>query len=584
MENILQKIFTHYLSDDIIKEKEKTIKNIPGIKKVNINVNRDIELYQTKKYFTKFDKRISEQKKYILTKNTLDLGKFPKEIIINNILHKELPNNIVKIHNYYFNNTNQILIMENIPMTIKEYITKNKQDTNKINTLCTQLFLIFAILQEKYQFMHKDLHLGNILLKHYPHENIHYTFQNKTYTIKSYNITPVLINFATSTIFKLNNHDFTIYDINNTDMNNKYVHGKQPEIITNLKKYIWYIRDVNIFNSSFDIFYFIHQLSEILNVKNIPILNSYILLCNEFPNYSIKYISPGEFILNNLKQENKRNTDLTIIKTKPNYTLPNTDIPVIIIPKNTLLFRVVLDQITDFVGIPLPGNKYENDTYVTEKYVIYPQQNVFFYFSPYIVDLIPKWFSNFKKLYVFVTTHDLINVSLISTYKYTRRIKYSKNDIMISCDKIDNKLIKQNSSSELALPSIEIKGRYYDPCFTNNFLNKHNNVNGWISTAITDAAETIKNFNKNKEKYTKYTKFIQNKVNTIGPPEIALYPLKDRVNTNIVIDADKIDSFINSNTYNYQLIKTFDRNYTTIQKWMDKHAVINENKFYFTYK
>jgi len=43
MENILQKIFTHYLSDDNLNKKEKTIKNIPGI-----------NLYQTNKYFTKF--------------------------------------------------------------------------------------------------------------------------------------------------------------------------------------------------------------------------------------------------------------------------------------------------------------------------------------------------------------------------------------------------------------------------------------------------------------------------------------------------------------------------------------------------
>jgi len=67
MENILNKIYTHYLSDDNLNKKEKTIKNIPGIKKVNYPTQRNIELYQTKKYFTKFDKRTTDQKKYILT-------------------------------------------------------------------------------------------------------------------------------------------------------------------------------------------------------------------------------------------------------------------------------------------------------------------------------------------------------------------------------------------------------------------------------------------------------------------------------------------------------------------------------------
>jgi hypothetical protein len=141
---------------------------------------------------------------------------------------------------------------------------------------------------------------------------------------------------------------------------------------------------------------------------------------------------------------------------------------------------------------------------------------------------------------------------------------------MTSCEKIENEIVP--------------KGRYYDPCFTNTFLNEHSNVNGWISTAITDAEETLKNYNKNREKYSKYTKFIQNKVRTIGPPELALYPLKERVNTNIIIDAEKVNDFMNSNEYNYQLIHTFDREYTSIYKWMDEHAIVNENSFYFTYK
>ena len=224
MENILQKIFTHYLSDDDLNKKEKTIKNIPGIKKVNYPAQRNIDLYQTKKYFIKFDKRTTDQKKYILTKNSLHLGKFPKEILINNILHKELPNNIVKIHNYYFNSNKQILIMENIPMTLKEYITKYSKDTNKLGSLFTQIFLLFAILQDKYKFMHKDLTLSNILLKHYPNENITYTYQNKPYTIKSYNVAPVVIDLATSTILKLNNTDFIIYDTETLN-NKQYSHN-----------------------------------------------------------------------------------------------------------------------------------------------------------------------------------------------------------------------------------------------------------------------------------------------------------------------------------------------------------------------
>ena len=41
MENILQKIFTHYLSDDDLNKKEKTTKNISGIKKVHYQTQRN---------------------------------------------------------------------------------------------------------------------------------------------------------------------------------------------------------------------------------------------------------------------------------------------------------------------------------------------------------------------------------------------------------------------------------------------------------------------------------------------------------------------------------------------------------------
>ena len=108
MDNILDKIYSHYLNNKEIEIKKKEILSLNSLK-VLINTKKESnETYsETKKYFIKITNNTNNTnkmdnnsvKKYTLTKNDLLLSKFPKEILINNLLKKELTNNIINIHN-----------------------------------------------------------------------------------------------------------------------------------------------------------------------------------------------------------------------------------------------------------------------------------------------------------------------------------------------------------------------------------------------------------------------------------------------------------------------------------------------------
>jgi hypothetical protein len=275
MEDIIKKVYSHYISDNELLLKEKEILSLKNIQEFKY-IGRNINLYYNENYFIKIDHRSENQEKYILNDNSLMLGKFPKEIIINNLLRKECEQNIIKINNYYFNNTTQILIMENAGITFKDLIMKDKNNLELINSKLYEIFILLAILQHKFKFMHKDLKCENILMKETSSEFNEYSLDGKQYKIKSYGYIPVLIDMPTSTIFKIDNKDFEIYDI----IKSTYVHNinKFKKLINPkdfLNKYLWYIRDVNKYNPSFDIYHLIISINLIIDISKIKIIKEY---------------------------------------------------------------------------------------------------------------------------------------------------------------------------------------------------------------------------------------------------------------------------------------------------------------------
>jgi hypothetical protein len=297
MEDIIKKVYLHYLSDKVLLEKEKEILMLNDLKKFDYK-GRNIDLYYNENYFIKIDHRNKDQQKYKLEDKMLMIGKFPKEIIINNILRKELEANIVKINNYYFNSSKQILVMENAGITFKDLIINEKDNLKLINEKIYEIMIILAVLEDKFKFMHKDLKTENIIMKKSLNEFNSYIINGKEYKIKSHGYIPVFIDLATSTIFKINNQEFEIYDI----MKSTYVHNTNrfngsitPKDFLN--KYLWYIRDVNIYNSSFDLYYLLTSINLIIDISKIKIVKDYFLM-NKIKNYyySESLMSPIKFI------------------------------------------------------------------------------------------------------------------------------------------------------------------------------------------------------------------------------------------------------------------------------------------------
>ena len=186
MDNILNKIYSHYLSDDEIKKKKKEILSLNSIKPLlNLKKENNENFYINNNYFIKIiDNELKKTqyksvKKYTMTNNKLFLHQFPKEIIINNLLKKELPNNIINIHNYYFNENLSILIMDNEGELFKDFFDKHLDNTNLLNSINKQIFFILAILQDKFEFMHKNFNFNNIIIKKYNNPTIHYKLKEK---------------------------------------------------------------------------------------------------------------------------------------------------------------------------------------------------------------------------------------------------------------------------------------------------------------------------------------------------------------------------------------------------------------------
>ena len=350
MENILNKIYSHYLSDNEILLKKKEILSLNDIKSFKKN---DSHIINNDKYYIIINYNLEKNtnfksiKDYILTENKLFLSQFPKEILINNLLKKELPNNIINIHNYYFNENLSILIMDNEGELFKDFVSKYIYDFKLLNSIFEQIIFILSILQDKFLFMHKNLNFNNIFIKKYNHRSIKYKLKDKEYEIDTFNYIPVLYNFSYSTIFKIYDTPMEIYDkqtflkinkitnpINSFDFNTKY----KKHILNN-----------NYFISSLDLFYFIHSIKYNkpkigIKLYFIDIISKYsnINNINNLFNYSESYLSLYEFIikynfettLDKINQETKieSNTELKIDQA----TIDKYKNAIIIILKNGL--------------------------------------------------------------------------------------------------------------------------------------------------------------------------------------------------------------------------------------------------------
>jgi hypothetical protein len=227
-------------------------------------------------------------------------------------------------------------------------------------------------------------------------------------------------------------------------------------------------------------------------------------------------------------------------------------VSLITIPKDTLLFRVVEDWTTDFKGVKVNGY-----------YCVPPQYNVFFYFDPFTGGASKHW-EKIKDIQVYKTTAPLKIVSLISPSKINRGSRMTKGKVIKSCNKTRKSCLK---------------GRDYDPCFDEDFLQKNPSIVGSIGLGRSDTLKTNKEIENGLLTDVKdYIHVVKDMRGIEGPPELALYPFRKRYSDEVK-DAD-----MEKEDYNYERVETLPRNKDAIKDFLAKNAERVTRKWYYRLK
>jgi len=228
------------------------------------------------------------------------------------------------------------------------------------------------------------------------------------------------------------------------------------------------------------------------------------------------------------------------------------EIPIVILPKGTLLFRLVKNPENDLRGYPIENGKR----------CISPYIHVYFYPNPFVGEIIfNKYMHEFNEnIYVYILTRDIKILQYISPSKYIRK------GTLPTCEKI-----KQG-----CLP-LEFKN--YNTCFTQEVIEKYPDVVGYIGMSRQDSSDLMENIKNEKYKqFIKYMHYTKDARGIIGIPEVAIYPLKKRLADDLIVTPSK--KLVN----NYKLLKVFNRNdRLEIIKFMDTQTKFNNNTHYFEY-
>ena len=227
-------------------------------------------------------------------------------------------------------------------------------------------------------------------------------------------------------------------------------------------------------------------------------------------------------------------------------------VSLITIPENTLLFRVVEDWKTDFRGVKVNG-----------EYCVPPQYSVFFYFDPFTGGASKHW-ENVKDIQVYKTTAPLKIISLISPSKINRGSRMTKGKVIKSCNKTRKSCLK---------------GRDYDPCFDEGFLEKNPSIVGSIGLGRSDTLKTNKEIENGVLTDVKeYIHVVKDMRGIEGPPEIALYPFRQRRSEDVK-DAD-----IKTEEYNYERVEALPRNKEAMKEFLEKNSEHVTRKWYYRLK
>lgn len=181
---------------------------------------------------------------------------------------------------------------------------------------------------------------------------------------------------------------------------------------------------------------------------------------------------------------------------------------ILTIPKGTVLFRYVYDtdnHLYDFLG------KYDK---TSDTYTLSPDQNVFFYFYPYVIDTnryVPEMIVDKKpQMITYVVSKDVKVLLLIKPAEYTKS-KRSKSNLILSCQDVTT---CEGTS-----------GVRTDLCFKAKFKEENPDIVGKINLKYSDNLDLKKAIESGVfDDFRKFIAFFRDADFDSGVFELSLYP------------------------------------------------------------
>lgn len=233
-------------------------------------------------------------------------------------------------------------------------------------------------------------------------------------------------------------------------------------------------------------------------------------------------------------------------------------VPLIELPKGTLLFRVVPDKTTDFTGVKVEDGSY----------CIPPQYNVFFYFDPFSAEIFPEYLGDIPTIEVYKLKHTVKIVSMVSPSPLTKAQRMTSKGVIKSCNKTRRSCLK---------------GREYDACLSETFIEKYPSVVGWIGLGRSDSTKLMKEIKSGVlQDKTEFIHLLKDSRGVKGSPELAIYPLKERQMQDINIDNPA--EWMKNQDFNFEHVVTLNRDKDTLVNFLTSRATFVDGKWYYSYK
>lgn len=201
----------------------------------------------------------------------------------------------------------------------------------------------------------------------------------------------------------------------------------------------------------------------------------------------------------------------------------NRPIPVLTVPKGTLLFRKTDTPENDTHGIPTADGRR----------CVTPHFQVFFYANPFTADIALAKFTDLKgDIHVYRTTRDLKVVQLFGESPYSRDTRKTARQFIRECSKTKRGCMPR-------------EGKSYDACFSDTFIKKHPDIVGMIGISRADGFRVRNALTRNKtlRNKKKYFHMETDANGAQGPPELSLHPFATRPSKSVYNDTETERNF-----------------------------------------